>query len=731
MGVAMSKPLSAHVALRHDRPTLLLNGDPVAPLIYALSDCPGARWTWEEVPTRNIQEFAKRGVRLFQVDVWLHQMLNDAGELDVGLAQRQIAGITAVSPSAAVMLRLHLNPPSSWLQANPEEWVGYADTEASDLPVHGLIRPLAHDGDRPIRASFYSTQWQDWAHATLRDFCTQLAATPEGDSLFGLQLANGVYGEWHQFGFLHHDPDTGPAATTAFRAWLKNKYGDEATLATAWNQPGLTWDTARPPDSPAREEARIGILRDPQTQRNVIDYFTFQHSALTEIVLAFGATAKASWPRPLVTAAFFGYFYSIFGRQAAGAQLAVEAALKSPHLDCWCSPQSYEDSARDFGGPGNARGIVGVVRRAGKLWLDEMDMPTSAVGCPWDDDFKSTVADDIAIHRRNVLQPVTRGGGQWWYDFGPIGRTPDFASGGNCGWWDSPEMLAEVDAINRIAQARCARPFERPSDVLLVHDPMSFCHTVSQRHPPAEFGKLPFTTSDPVTPLLVDDLLHGLYATGVAFDEALLGELGELDLTPYRLVLFATTPVITPEQREIITRRVAVAGRHVALLGYTGWSDGETTGPDLATALSGIPTRLHSPESVSQKITLDDVTETRSISHPVAVPAFDSSPDQIVGHWNDQTISAVRRVTDQATWWTFALPPTSPAFLRQLALTAGCHAINDHAETTLIGDGLIIPHTIEGGPRKLQWPGGPLIETDLPPRSTTIFDGLTGERLLG
>ncbi|MEJ6730823.1 MAG: hypothetical protein QNK90_01930 [Opitutaceae bacterium] len=727
----MPLPLSSRVELRDDRPTLLLNESPVAPLIYALSDCPGARWSWEEVPTRNISEFGKRGVRLFQVDIWLNQMLDDSGDLDIALARRQIAGVTSAAPDGAVMLRLHLNPSKSWIDAHPEEWVGYADTEPRDLPIHGLHRPLAHDGDRPKRASFYSTIWQQWAHAMLKEFCEKLAATPEGDALFGLQLANGVYGEWHQFGFLHHDPDSGLASTVAFRLWLQNKYGDEAALAKAWNSPGLTWETAQVPDSPAREKASIGILRDPQTQRAVIDYFTFQHTTLTDVVVSFGATAKAAWPRPLVTAAFFGYFYSIFGRQAAGAQLAAQNALQSPHLDAWCSPQSYEDNARNFGGPGNARGIIGVVRRAGKLWLDEMDMPTSHVGCPWKENFSSTPADDIAIHRRNVLQPVTRGGGQWWYDFGPIGCTPNFAGGGNSGWWDTPELLAEVEAIQRIAQQRVNQPFQRPADVLLVHDPMSFCHTVSQRHPPAEFGKLPFTTSDPITPLLVDDLLHGLYATGVVFDEALIGELETIDLTPYRLVLFATTPVITTAQRENIQTRVAQNGRHVALLGFAGWSDGDTTSAALAESLSGIPTRLHQLESVAHDLELEGITETRTLDHPIPVPAFEADENDRTGKWADASVSAARRTTETATWWTFALPPTTPAFLRQLALTAGCHAVNDHAEVTLIGDGLIIPHTIEGGHRRLQWPGGPVIEAELPPRSTTVFDGLTGERLLG
>ena len=727
----MSAPLSARIESSNGRPTLMLNETPVPSLIYALSDCPGARWSWEEVPTRNIQEFGRRGVRLFQVDVWLIQMLADDGSIDVSLAQRQIAGVTSAAPDGAVMIRLHLNPTQEWCYAHPDECVGYADTEAYDPPRHGLLRPLADDGLSPIRASFYSLKWQEWAHAALEEFCTKLAATPEGSALCGIQIANGVYGEWHQFGFLHHDPDTGVAATHAFRTWLRAKYSSEKELATAWSQPGLTWDTASPPDSPAREQAAVGVLRDPQTQRQVIDYYTFQHTQLTEVVLGLAAKTKASWPRPLVTAAFFGYFYSIFGRQCAGAQLAVSAALKSPHLDCWCSPQSYEDDARAFGGPGNARGIIGVVRRAGKLWLDEMDMPTSHVGCPWEKEFTSTPSDDIAVHRRNVLQPVTRGAGQWWYDFGPIGPTPNFERGGNCGWWDTPELLADVKAVTQITTDRLAEPFARPADVLLVHDPMSFIHTVSQRHPSAEFGKLPFTTSDPVTPLLVDDVLHGLYQSGLCFDEALLEELDTLDLSPYRLVLLATTPVITATQRTTIKERVASQDRHVVLLGYAGWSDGDHVSPDNATSLSGIPTRLHRLESVSHQLELAGVSETRTLDHAVDIPAYKTDSTNRIGTWPDDTCCAARRTSADATWWTFALPPTSPKFLRQLALTAGCHAFNSEAETTLIGNGWIVVHTIEGGSRRLQWPDGPVIETELPPRSTTVFDGRTGKRLLG
>ena len=170
----MPHPVSARVEQRLGRPTLLLNDEPVAPLLYALSDCPGARWTWEEVPSRNIAEFGQRGVRLFQADVWFEQMLTAAGAIDVSLAQHQIAGILAAAPHAAVMLRLHVNPPPAWCVEHPDECVGYADTEPHDPPRHGLLRPLADDAQRPTRASFYSVVWQDWAHTRLREFCAAL-----------------------------------------------------------------------------------------------------------------------------------------------------------------------------------------------------------------------------------------------------------------------------------------------------------------------------------------------------------------------------------------------------------------------------------------------------------------------------------------------------------------------------------------------------------------------------
>jgi len=728
----MRSPVTASVANRSGRPTLLIDGRPTAPLMYALTDSPGARWSWEEVPARNIALFAEHGCRLFQADIWLEQVLDPEGALDLTLARRQVAGIVAACPDACVMLRVHLNAPPEWCARHPDECAGYADAPAEPETRRGLERWLGRDNDAPVRASFYSERWRAWAREHLGRFCAGLAATPEGAAVFSIQVAYGVYGEWHQFGFFCHDPDTGPAAEAAFRRWLAALHGGEAGVARAWRRPGLTLAEVRAPDSAARESAHVALLRDPVAQRSVIDYFTFLHEGLADTVIMMAGTVRESWPRPVVTASFFGYFYCLFGREAAGGHLAVARVLASPQVDCLCASPVYTPGALPLGGTGHAKGLLGAVRRAGKLWLDEMDRATSVSGCPWDRNFSSTIPDDVAVLRRNLLQPVTRGGGAWCYDFGMVAGTPVFTRLGAIGWWDEPRLQAEFARLLALAQGRAGRPYARAADVLVIHDPWSFAHLAGARHIPEHmvFGVMPTSRVDPVSRLLTDGVAESLHQSGLIHDDALLSELPELDFSPFRLVVLATTAVLDAAQRRLIADRVAAAGRHVVLLAYAGWSDGMAVGPEVAEAWSGFATRLHPAEKAEQTLQFDGEKEVLGLDRPFGVPAFATPAAQVVGRWEDGSPSAVWREAPEAVWWAFGLPPNSPGTWRALGRRAGCRVVNDHDETTLLGDGLLVVHTVAGGERTLRPPGGPVIRVTLAARSTTVFEAATGAVLL-
>lgn len=730
----MKTPVQAVVQVRDGRPTLLINGQPTEPMFYGLTDLPGARWSWEEVPARNIALFAQQGVRLFLGMIFFEQLLDAEGRLDLTLARRQIAGFLAACPDAKVMLRVHLHAPPAWCEAHPDECVGYADGPAEPERPWGLERFIARDNEQPLRASFYSEKWRAWAQAQLTEFCRQLAATPEGAAVFALQIAYGVYGEWHQFGFFCHDPDTSPAATAAFRRWLQARYGDEAGLAAAWRQPGLTWAAVKAPDSAAREQADVALLRDPARQQAVIDYYTFLHEGLADTIILMAKTVREAWPRPIMTATFFGYFYCLFGRQAAGGHLGVARVLASPHVDALCASPVYTPNAMPLGGTGHPKSIVDAVRRAGKLWLDENDRATSVTRCPWDPNFKSTIEDDVAVLRRNLLQGPTRGGGHWCFDFGIGAGTPDFARVGLVGWWDHPRLQAEIGRIRALMASRHGRRYERRADVLVLHDPWSFAHIASRRHDPKKmvFGVMPVSEVDPVSPLLTDGVVEALYQSGLIHDDALLSELSTLDLSRYKLVVLATTPVLDTAQRKIVQEAVAASGRHVVLLGYAGWSDGRVVGPRVAGAWSGFATRAQSLEKPEHTISVGHASETLTLKQAFTVPAFDAGAgEEVLGRWSSGDASALRRAAAAATWWAFALPPNRPAVWREIGRIAGCTVVNEHDETTLLGDGWLVVHTIAGGARTLRVPGGPTIETTLPPRSTMVFDAETGAVVLG
>lgn len=727
------RPIEAKVENRDGRPRLMINGVEQIPLLYGLTDAPGSRWTWEEMPARNIAVFASNGVRLFLADIWFEQMIGEDDRLDVTLARRQVAGVLAQCPEAAVMLRLHVNAPQWWLDRHPDECVGYADTEPVPERPWSLQRPLAQDVSAARRASFSSQLWLNWATGHLQAFCRELAASAEGAAVFGIQISNGVYGEWHQFGFIHHDPDTGPTSQAAFRNWVWQNHADEAALAAAWGQPGLAWSEIAVPDSAAREVADLGILRDPQRRRAVIDYFRFQHEQLADVIIHLAAVVRRSWPRAILTAAFFGYFYNLFGRHAAGGHLALDRLLASTDIDCLCGPQSYDPPARRMGGTGHGRGMIDPVRRAGKLWLDEMDQATTVSGCPWDPESITTLDDDIAVHIRNIMQPVIRGAGAWWYDFGMTAGTPEAVRYGTMGWWDHPRLQADVNRIIALVGERLTRPYVRPADVLVVHDAWAFVHTVSRRATQidATGDSKSKVLADPVSPVGIDALALGLYQSGLQHEDALLSELESIDLTPYRMVIFATAPHGTATQREFVHAKVAAAGRHLVFTGYAGWSDGATVGPEWGVALTGFATRLLQVDTAVQTLSLSGVEEVRSLGGAFAVPAFAADDDAVIGRWPTGEAAAVRRAEKNATWWCFALAPSKPGFLRALGRQAGCRVLNECDETTLAGAGLLMVHTLAGGPRTLRTPEGGVIEADLPPRSTVVFDSGTGRRLLG
>jgi hypothetical protein len=731
------RPFEAHIAPYKGKPALHLNGEPVVPSLYALTDCPGGRYSWEEVPQRQIRKFGEAGIRLFQLDLWFSgDVYMDEINCDLDIARRQIRGVVDACPGAAVMFRLHVNSSKIWNLENPDECVRYADAGYKEHEPAGFIRPVADDDHNARRHSLASGPWRAQAEARCREFMLELAATPEGDHVFGIQVAGGVFGEWHQWGLVSHEPDISPAMLKYFRNWLKVTYGTTQALSSAWGREIPDMDEVQLPSMADRFRTSDGIFRDPAAESFTIDYYRALQSSVVDAILPLCKSVKESWPRPLVTGTFYGYFKFLFGRHATGGHLEVERYLASDAVDFLASPQTYPDFCRGLGGTGESRGLLDACRRAGKLCLDEMDQVTSlgSIQIPL---VTETVEQDRAVIRRNVLQPFTYGMGHWYYDFGPFHQA---------GAWDHPFLMETVRELHAFQRTYFHRELDRCADTLVVYDPESLYHVGNR------------VEADPVSTLLIDDFYAALLRSGAIFEDAWLFELEKLDLSRYRTVIFANTFVLSAERRQWIRNNVCADGRHVIWNYLPGYSDGRRLSLKNCEELIGMDLELHTWDSpgihrvveglqmgrrqgfVPERgaFEMDDslqepfpaVSRATYRSTPYPVPAREEKleilcRDPATGH-----ATVFSREFPEHTSWLCAAPLRDPLMVNALLAHTPTHLVNDVGDTCYAGQGCLMVHTGGGGDRTYRLPTGLEIRDCLPPDTTRMYDLETGKTLL-
>jgi len=644
------KPRSAEVRPHNNKPTLFIDNQPTIASFYALTDSTGGRFSFDEQPQQSIRQFAAIGFKLYQLDLFLADCLPKSGPLDITLARKQIRGVLDACPDASIVLRWHLNAPDWWKNQNPNELTRY-DNGDFEIPDRKLpVRYMQDDLRRTPRASIASQSWLKLAEDNTIQLLRQLAKTPEGNALIGVHVANGVYGEWHYWGFMRNEPDTSAPMQAHFANYRK--------------QP------SKVPTLNQRKSLDEGIFRDPAKRSEVIDYYRCQQTLVADRIIHFCQLVKKHWPRPIVTGTFYGYFFSVFDRQATGGHLEIHKLLTSPHVDYLSAPQSYGPQYRDPGSCGITRALIETIRLNGKLFLDEMDQTPS---WKWrndvDEAFVLTDLDlDYALIRRNILEGFTRGAGHWYYDFGPAN---------NSGWWADKRLMAEIERLHKVLNQYHQRKYEPAGDVLAVFNTETFYFTGS------------IQGTDKLTdPLAVNRTIATLYKSGAAIETIHLNDLEKLDLSRFKVILFANTWHMTESQRRFIATKVISPDRHVIFQGLPAYTDGKTLSIDFAREVT----------------TLNLEPTTHELFRP-ALKAVNSKPN-------------IHFFTEPPTNWQPILKQTK------------AHLYTDHDDVVHAGGGLLLIHTKQGGARNIRLRNGKVIQTTLPANHSLLLDASTGQTLL-
>lgn len=713
------------------KPTIYINDKPESPIIYALTDVPGGRWSWDEIPQYNIDQFCQQGVKLYQLDIFLDYLWFEDGSLNIEKAQQQINGVLEVCPDASVFFRFHVNAPKWWIAKNIEENVVYDGVEASPDENIGLSRILEADPRTPIRSSMASEKWKKASSEKLAQFCKVFSKTKEGKSLVGIQVAYGVYGEWHQWGIVKNEADFSMPMQNHFKKWLQDKYKTNEQLQHAWNNQIITFEKVTVPTTKEREVISAGIFRDPIKDMKVIDYYTCQHDLVADNIIHFSKVVKENWPRPIITGTFYGYFFSVFGRQASGGHLSLQKILKSEYVDYLSGPQAYyTENGYHSGEPYRSRSLIHSVFLNKKLWLDEYDQqprrtwPYLAV----DDNrevYKKTVIENVSQIRRNMLFPLLKGQGLWLYDFGPASmhlnpENDTNKQSGTNGYWDNPIYMDNIGKIKKIADEFLHKEFTSAADVLAVYD------TESIKYMPSTMDNPP-----PITHQLLNWTSLALYYSGAIFDPIHIDDLDKVNISQYKAVVFFNTFKMDKKDKEIIKTNVAAQNRHLIWIYAPAYISGKEL--SVASVSDMVNINLKTMQyNKTPKIKINKsfaiVPEQSAFMPYDPVFYIDDKEVEILGSY-----SGINRVgfgykkSEKFSSWYIGVPIMDYQIFNKIFEKAGVTKYAEEKDIVYGGGDLIMIHSIKKGTKEFTYKNKKIqIPFDTVP-GTKVINKITGD----
>jgi hypothetical protein len=543
--------------------------------------------------------------------------------------------VLEANPQALLLPRFGAEPPEWWRKAHPGEVMTWEDGSQQQHAV--VASPLYR-----------------------RDAAARLAALVEhlegkfGDLMAGYHPCGQNTGEWfYQDTWENRLNGYAPADTNAWRFWLRGRYANDAALQAAWRDRTATLDEATIPTPAQRRSSSTGVLRDPETQKSLIDFAGFQQQAMADLVCELARAARqASRGRKLVVF-FYGYAFE-FGTIRLGpatcGHYALRRVLDCPDIDVLCSPISYFD--RGIGGSAPAMTAAESVALAGKMWLCEDDTRTylGSGNFPGQFDGAKDLAETQTMLRRNVAAEATRNFATWWMDLGMTG------------WFNDPRMWEEMKRLEAVDRILLEKSIPYRPQVAAVIDEHAMLETAASAWTVTESG--------------IYQARRPLGRMGAPYGQYLLDDVlrGRVDA---KLYVFLNAWQLSATQRQSLLSSTRGACRVWCYA--PGLHDGDRTSPEAMREVSGFrlvpvsPARAWAtPTDVGKQLGLVTAFGVDASITPLFA-AVDAAPDETLATYPDGSAAiALRRV---ARGWSLfvGVPGLTSELLRLAAREAGVH----------------------------------------------------------
>ena len=459
------------------------------------------------------QEFYNRGVQI-------HSFILESGWIGDGVynfttTDKTMDAACKIGQDVLLIPRIKLDPPYDWLKNHPEEvFVYYGGPRTSEeisamvgTPLHDCLGYEAPNGmymgnpkyNRPnvggkiSNQSFSSDKWLEDAKKALCALITHLEEK-YGDKILGYHIAYGSSGETLLWGTICRKyGDYGITNQKKFKAFLKERYGMEAELPS-------------PDDRYYQNDTASKFLRADNAVSRYYDEFMGE---MNSHAIEFLCKAVKEFAPKKLTGVFYGYFMGVAASGYAG-HTYMQKLLDSPYVDFFAAPKLYSRCAP--GESGGEHGVSQSVNISGKVWVDECDIRTHLAAS----DTPPEWASENMLQTRNALtrelaKNMSHNSGLWFMDLGG-------------GWYRSKEMMDFVAELNEINALIRTKPHKSQSNVLVLVDDISTgLHGISLDCIYA----------------YATNLISDLRRTGVLVDVFRSADIKNLDLSRYKLIVFA------------------------------------------------------------------------------------------------------------------------------------------------------------------------------------------------
>ena len=646
-------PCRVRVELRTGAPRLIINDEEVAPF---------AAWSWGLKSSASL--FADAGINILHPIIGLNIAWIEDGEYDFAAYDELFNDLLEDHPGAFFLPRILFDMPDWWLDANEDELIQCALPKESDNLQYGTYRLSPEGGMRwnnPLRApSLASKKYLADVSRLYEAFLRHIEASPLKSRIIGYQVGAGIYGEWH-----HSMAEFMP---------------DESLAAEALIGPL--------PDVHERIGYGSGLLRNPETENNVIDYYhRFHNDLIAPALLSFARTTKQATGQRVLCGCFYGYLLENVWIQEGG-HLAAKKVLESPDIDFLAGPFTYQTTniegepwwnhdvvdgannhlgrARGVAGDGGYRVLLESLRRRGKLFFVEADSGTCLVPPPGDlggaeaeiDNLLTNIGGEGSESLRGTLQVLSRdlgrmwagGSGGWLFDFGP-------AMSLQKSWYDHPEIRTLLKKFSKLMDERDVLDLSPVAEVAAIYNPESFFST---RHWRAEKPLSETGSMDYFSHWFLDSQARALHRTGMPVDFLYSFDLTREDLERYKLIFVVNDFRMTAEDVTRYRSLLRGTNTRVVWMYAPGYIGEDRFDLDQMTTLTGF-TFAELDEPGTMLIELDD---------PQVVGAFGVNQEErprfhvlngerVLGRWSgSQEVGCAERTDPDG--WTSIYVGTAP-----------------------------------------------------------------------